>query len=227
MLKTKQVIRIENRIQSVLLCMQSRVSNKELEAIQVMRNYIMKHGRMPSVRELMTGLKYKSPRSAALLMDDLLEKGILNKKDDGSFQLLEFEVKSNIGDRAQTVKIPLLGTVTCGIPIFAQENIEAEIPVSVKLVKPNNKYFLLRASGDSMNKSDINDGDLVLIKQQDTAENGDNVVALIDDEATIKEYRSNGQTIVLKPNSTNGDHQPIILTRDFKVQGIVVAVIPM
>lgn len=207
--------------------MQNRVSNKELEVIQAMRNFILKYGKMPSTRELMTALKYKSPRSAAILMQDLLEKGILNKKEDGSFQLIEFEVNEDIGDRAQTVKIPLLGTVACGTPIFAHENIEAEIPVSVKLVKPNNKYFLLRASGDSMNKSDINDGDLVLIKQQDWAENGDNVVALIDDEATVKEYRSNGQTIVLKPNSTNRNHQPIILTRDFKVQGVVVVVIPM
>lgn len=207
--------------------MQNSISNRELEAIQIMRNFILKQGRMPSIRELMRELDYKSPRSAAILMQDLLEKRILNKKEDGSFQLIEFEVKEDIGDRAQTVKIPLLGTVACGTPIFAHENIEAEIPVSVKLVKPNNKYFLLRASGDSMNKSDINDGDLVLIKQQDWAENGDNVVALIDDEATVKEYRSNGQTIVLKPNSTNRTHQPIILTRDFKVQGVVVAVIPM
>ena len=211
----------------VLLCMQIQFSNKELEAIQIMRSYIMKQGRMPSVRELMIGLEYKSPRSAALLMKDLLEKGILNKKNDGSFQLIKFEIKNDIGDRAQTVKIPLLGTVACGTPIFAEENIEAEIAVSVKLIKPNNKYFLLRASGSSMNKSGINDGDLVLIKQQETANNGDNIVALIDDEATIKEFKSNGQTIVLKPNSTDTSYQPIILTRDFKIQGVVVAVIPM
>lgn len=207
--------------------MQNSISNKDLEAIHVMRNFVLKNGRMPSARELMRDLGYKSPRSATLLIQGLIEKGVLDKRVDGSIQLIEFEIETNIGERAQTVKIPLLGKVACGTPIFAQENIEAEIPVSVKLVKPNNKYFLLRAFGDSMNKSGINDGDLLLIKQQDWAQNGDNVVALIDDDATVKEFRSNGQTIVLKPNSTNKSHQPIILTQDFKVQGIVVAVIPM
>ena len=78
-----------------------------------------------------------------------------------------------------------------------------------------------------MNKKGINDGDLVLIRQQQTANNGDIVVALIDDEATIKEYHHNVNTIVLKSQSTNNKHQPIILTHDFRIQGVVEAVIPM
>ena len=125
----------------------------------------------------------------------------------------------------ETVKIPLLGIVACGMPIFAEENIEAEIPVSVKLIKRSYKYFLLKAFGDSMNKKGINNGDIVLIRQQQVAENGDLILALIDNEATIKEYQNNGNTIVLKPNSTNPDHQPIILTSDFRIQGIVETVI--
>ena len=78
-----------------------------------------------------------------------------------------------------------------------------------------------------MNKANIDDGDLVLIRQEQTAENGDRVVALIDDEATIKEYRNDGNHIVLLPKSTTKKHQPIILTRDFKIQGIVERVISL
>ena len=187
----------------------------------------MKHGRMPSVRDLMRELDYKSPRSASVILESLLDKGVLKKRQDGGIQLMQYEIKEDNIKRAQTVKIPLLGTVACGVPIFAEENIEAEISVSIKLVKPSHKYFLLKASGDSMNKKGINDGDLVLIRQQQAANNGDIVVALIDDEATIKEYHHNRNTIVLKSQSTNNKHQPIILNHDFRIQGIVEAVIPM
>jgi repressor LexA len=78
-----------------------------------------------------------------------------------------------------------------------------------------------------MNDADINDGDLVLIRQQQIAQNGDKVVALIDDEATIKEFHNNGNMIVLKPRSKNSKHQPIVLTSDFRIQGIVETVIPI
>ena len=122
--------------------------------------------------------------------------------------------------------MPLVGTVACGTPLLAEENIEAIIPVSVKLAKPHYKYFLLKASGDSMDQAGINDGDLVLVRQQPAAEIGDIVVALIDDEATIKEFHVSDETIILKPRSTNKQHKPIILTRGFQVQGIVITSIP-
>ena len=77
-----------------------------------------------------------------------------------------------------------------------------------------------------MNKAGINDGDLVLVKQQSSAQNGDKVVALIDDKATIKEYKHAGNTIILQPKSTNHEHAPIILTEDFQIQGVVENVIP-
>lgn len=124
-----------------------------------------------------------------------------------------------------TVKIPLLGTVACGTPIFAEENIETFIPVSDKFIKPNNRYYILRAYGDSMDDAGIDDGALVLIRQQQTAQNGDNVVALIDNEATIKEFHYSNDMIILKPKSKNSKHQPIVLTSDFRIQGIVERVI--
>ena len=198
----------------------NQLTKIELDAIRIIRNCIVHNGTFPTVRELMIALNYKSPRSAAVIMEQLIEKKILKKKGDGSLQFRDIE--ENEKTRAQTVDVPLLGIVACGVPILAEENINAMIPVSIKLAKPPHKYFFLRAIGDSMNKKDIKDGDMVLVKQQMTANNGDIVVALIDDEATIKEFFRKGETIILKPRSSNKNHQPIVLTRDFLIQGVVV-----
>lgn len=213
-------------MQSVYLCMFYNLSDKELEALKIIRNCLVHKGKIPSVRELMNGLGYKSPRSSAVIFKSLEEKEILRKKSDGSYQIVDFEIPEDYGSRAQTVKIPLLGSVACGIPIFADENIEAEVSISVEIIKRGYKYFLLRAKGDSMNEAGINDGDLLLIRQQQDANNGDRVLALIDDEATIKEFTRSKGMVILKPKSTNKTHQPIILTSDFRIQGIVEAVIP-
>lgn len=207
--------------------MQNSVSNKELAALRVMRDFLMKYGKMPSVRELMKEMDYKSPRSAAVILQNLIDKNILKKKDDGSIQFIQYEFNENETTSEQTVKIPLLGAIACGLPILAEENIEAMIAVSTKLAKPTGKYFLLQAKGDSMNEKGINNGDLVLVKQQSSADNGDIVVALIDDEATIKELRINDDNVLLLPRSSNKTHTPIILSRNFIVQGIVVSTIPM
>lgn len=200
------------------------LSDKELEAIRQIRNSLMHRGRMPSVREMMTSLGYRSPRSASVLMKKLTSKRILRRKSNGSYQLV-----NNLHDdrmRAQTVDIPLVGTVACGTPVLAEENIEGMIPVSTKLAKSPHRYFLLKAEGDSMNEKGVNDGDLVLVRQQLTADNGNMIVALVDDEATIKEFYRLGDMLVLKPRSTNKQHRPIILTKDFQIQGVVVTVIP-
>ena len=200
------------------------VSNKELEAVREIRNSLMHVGRIPSMRELMSSLGYKSPRSASLIVDKLIKKGVLRRKNDGNLQFLK-----SLGDdtaRAQTVDVPLVGMVSCGAPILAEENIQAQIPVSIKLAKPPHRYFLLKAEGDSMDQKGIDDGDLVLVRQQTTAKAGDTVVALIDDEATIKEFCIGRETYVLKPRSKNKTHQPIVLTKDFQIQGVVITSIP-
>ncbi|MCK5028986.1 MAG: repressor LexA [Bacteroidales bacterium] len=207
--------------------MQNSISNKELAALRVMRDFLMKYGKMPSVRELMKEMDYKSPRSAAVIFQNLIDKNILKKKDDGSIQFIQYEFNEDETTSEQTVKIPLLGAIACGLPILAEENIEAMIAVSTKLAKPTDKYFLLQAKGDSMNEKGINDGDLVLVKQQNSADNGDIIVALIDDEATIKELKLNDDNVLLLPRSSNKTHTPIILSRNFIVQGIVVSTIPM
>ena len=197
---------------------------KELEAVRHIRNCVTHYGRTPSVRELMRELKYKSPRSVQDLLEKLEEKMVVKRTKTGSIQLKNDPESSS--SHAQTINVPIVGTVSCGTPIWAEENIESFVAVSTAIAKSGAKYFLLHASGDSMNKAGINDGDLVLVKQQSSAQNGDKVVALIDDKATIKEYKHAGNTIILQPKSTNHEHAPIILTEDFQIQGVVENVIP-
>lgn len=188
------------------------------------RNWFLHRGQSPSIRELMLALGYKSPRSAQDIIEKLIEKGFLNKTKTGSLKIIKDP--DSTSTHAQTTDVPLVGMVACGGPIFAEENIEAMIPVSTSLAKNSTKHFILRAVGDSMDLVGINDGDLVLVRQQETAENGDNVVALIDDSATIKEFHKDKGVVVLKPKSSNSIHQPIILTEDFRIQGVVTNIIP-
>lgn len=198
------------------------LTEKELATIKAVRNSIVHFGTAPSVRQLTKELGYKSTYSAMLILDKLVEIGYLERKD-GKLRLLK-DLKTNDA-HARTINVPLVGVAPCGAPLLAEQNIEAMIPVSIQLAKPTHKYFLLRAVGDSMNLKGINDNDLVLVRQQNTAENGDTVVALIDDEATIKEFEKRKDVVLLKPKSRNKKHHPIILTEDFLIQGKVVTTI--
>lgn len=183
-----------------------------------MINSYVQNRRQPSLEDL-----FRIANILKIDVRELLDKDALMKNEQtGSLSDSEDFVTEN----AQTIKLPLIGSIACGTPILAIENIEAEIPVSLDLIKGSSKHFLLKAVGNSMNISGINDGDLVLVKQQNTAENGNIVVALIDAEATIKELHKTKEAIVLKPHSTEPKHKPIILDRDFKIQGIVITTIP-
>lgn len=199
-------------------------SNKQIEAIRHIRNWIVHRGRTPSVRELMVALRYKSPKSAQDILMQLNALGVIKKLNSGDYQLIS---DLDLGpDHAQTVNIPLVGTVACGQPILAEQNIEGYFAVSTSLAKPGFQYYLLRTNGDSMDQVGINDRDLVLVRQQPTAEENDKVVALVDDEATIKEFHRTEKAIILKPRSSNKEHRSIILSNDFQIQGIVLATIP-
>lgn len=204
--------------------MDNELSKREIETLRYIRNAVMHGQKTPSLRKLAKLLGYSSPRSATIITQKLASLGFIRRNNIGNWQILK-DLKQNLS-RARTVDVPLVGRVACGAPIFAEENIEAYIPVSIKLAKPGSKYYLLRAQGDSMNAKGISSGDLVLVKQQQTAEDGDSVVALINDEATIKEFHMEKDVIVLKPRSTNKEHQPIILDKEFIIQGKVVAAIP-
>lgn len=195
------------------------LTDKELEAFRLIRNSILHKGRAPLVRELMKELRYSSPRSVSYVLEKLEAKGYISRPGRGQVRLKTDLPGSD--SHAQTVNVPLVGSAPCGTPVFAEENIECTYPVSTALAKKSFRYFLLRATGDSMNKKGIQDGNLVLVRQQPTAENGDTVVALIDGQATIKEFHRQSQAVVLRPRSTNKQHQPIILTSDFQILGVV------
>lgn len=196
----------------------------ELKALRVIRNALVHDGYSPSVREVAEALGYRSPRSAMLVLNRLIEAEWIERRPDGALRILKDRPERE--SHARTVDVPLVGNVACGNPLLAEENIEAHIPVSRTLAKPGGKYFLLRARGDSMNAAGINDGDLLLIRQQSTAENGQAVVALIDEGATVKEFHREKDVILLKPRSKNKAHQPFILSENFVIQGVVMTTIP-
>ncbi len=121
----------------------------------------------------------------------------------------------------EMIQVPLVGSAPCGNPLFGEENIEEYISVEKSKIKPGFEYFILKAEGDSMNLAGINDGDLVLCRQQLKADTGNRVVALLGDNVTIKYYdKKNGRRVLL-PKSTNKSHQPIIPDEGDSVQGIV------
>lgn len=200
------------------------LSIKAREALKRIRDWMMQYGKFPSVRDLAGLLDYRSPRSAMLILSELEENGFLERKGDGGYRVIK-DLEEN-EQSARTVAVPLVGNVACGMPLLAEENVEAFYPVSTTLAKPGFKYFLLRAKGDSMNRAGIEEGDLILVRQQPVADNGQQIVALVDDEATVKEFYQKENTVTLMPKSDNPIHQPIILTRDFRIQGVVVATIP-
>lgn len=201
-----------------------QLSEKQWQALRFIRNAIVHKGFSPSVRELADVLGYKSPRTAFLVLQSLIESGWLRRRPDGDLQVRKDLPLSP--DRAETVDVPLVGNVACGAPLLAEQNIEAQVQVSTALARPGSKYFLLRAVGDSMNEAGIGNGDLVLVRQQQAADNGQRVVALIDDEATIKEFHREKDVVVLKPRSINKAHRPIVLTENFIIQGVIVSVLP-
>jgi len=204
--------------------MSNRISLKAREALRHIRNTVMHVGKVPSVRELMNAMKYKSPRSALLLLQELEDSGYLQKRIDGGYQMIK---DLDSVEAVRTVSIPLVGSVACGIPLLAEENVEAMIPVATSLARPGSKYFLLRAKGNSMDQADIHEGDLLLIKQQPVVDHeGQIVVALIDDEATIKEFHRKGTVIMLVPRSSNPIHKPIIVAGGLQIQGVLETIIP-
>jgi repressor LexA len=208
------------QIYTILIIMESQETiSKQMQAVRYIRNQLVHFGRSPSIRELQIALGYKWPRSAALILSSLISKGILKRGSAGELRLIKDPEEDK--SHARTVDVPLVGRIACGAPILAEGNIEAVVPVSKGFIRPGCRYFLLRAKGDSMIGAGIKGGDFVLVQQQATAKNGDIVVALIDDEATLKEFQRSGDAVILKPH--NKKYQPIILRNDFQVQGVVVA----
>jgi len=199
------------------------LSDKDKKAYNLIRNALIHEGRRPTLREINAVTGGKSPRSASLVIDRLIKLGFLKKYGD-NIRLSENAMVNPAS--ISTVNVPLVGTVACGLPVLAQENIETHIPVSTALAKKGSAYFLLRASGNSMNKAGIDDGDILLVRQQSTADDGQKVVALINDEATVKFLERKVGAVILRPASSDQNHKPIVVSENCQILGIVVAVLP-
>lgn len=199
-----------------------RTSRKDVAGYAFLRNSIVHSGITPSLREIGRAIGYGSPRSVQLMLHRLQEKGLIAYQDG----IITLSSAARRDFREHTVAVPLVGSVACGSPSLAEQQPEALIEVSTRIARPHHSYFLLHASGTSMNKSGINEGDLILVRQQSTANEGERVVALINDEATVKHFHRERNVVVLKPNSTDKQHKPIILSEEFLIQGVVVAVLP-
>jgi repressor LexA len=199
------------------------LDEKDKRAYSLIRNKLLHEGRKPTLREINEVTGGKSPRSASLVIDRLVRLGLL-RKTGKTIKLAESPSLNTTS--ISTIDIPLVGSVACGLPILAQENIEAFIPVSKAIAKKGSQYFLLRARGDSMDEAGINDGDILLVRQQNISDNGKKVVALINDEATVKILDRRQDVVILRPKSSNSKHKPIIVTDNCQIQGEVIAVLP-
>ena len=171
-----------------------RVARPDIEAeiYAFVNDYIDKNKVYPTYREIAAGVGFRAVSSVYPYIKRMQESGKLG--DNGKRGVSTAEQQIDI------TRVPLVGNVACGTPIFAEENIEEFIPV-LKSELGNGEFFALRASGDSMINAGIEDGELVFIKKQCTAEEGDIVVALIDDEATLKYFHNDRRRkkIVLRP----------------------------
>lgn len=205
-----------------------RLNENDKRVYALVRNRIIHGLGMPKLREINEITGKSSPRSAVLALQRLEGAGLV-KRNGKAVTITNSFISANAS--VSTINIPLVGVVAAGTPILAEQNIAAMIPVSTALAHPGSKYFFLRIFGDSMNLAKrhgiaLENGSFVLVRQQNTANNDEIVVALINDEATVKFFEKKGNIVILKPKSSNPKHKPIVLTENCIIQGVVVATLP-
>ena len=198
---------------------EKRITAKQEEILNYIKNEILERGFPPAVREICQAVGLKSTSSVHSHLESLEKNGYIRRDPtkpraieilDDSFNLL----------RREMVNVPVVGTVAAGQPILAEQNIDSYYPIPAEFM-PNEQTFILRVKGDSMINAGIMNGDSVVVKQQSTARNGDIVVALIDDSATVKTfYKENGH-FRLQPENDTMD--PIIVD-DLQILGKVFGV---
>jgi repressor LexA len=199
--------------------MEELTSRQQKVLNTIIRN-IESTGFPPTIRELREKIGVTSLRGVTVHLDALERKGYIerNSKARGLRVLRSGEA----GRRAQYIRIPLVGSVAAGTPILAQENIEKYVRVKKDHLKGSQKAFLLRVQGDSMIEAGIRPGDLAIISESNTADNGDVVVALLEDEVTLKKFHKIDNYVALLP--ANPNYQPII-GREFSIQGKLVGLL--
>jgi len=205
-----------------------KLSKRELEVLKKIRDYLAHNGGVPSYRQLGKELGYaSSPQRAAYFITRLVKKGFIKVGEKGltlntAVAIPYLKNEENI----ETIEVPILGAIPCGSTVYAEECVESKVKVSTQIAKKGFNYFMLRTTGISMDRAGIEDGDVVLVRQDPCPKNGDIVAALIDGESTLKEYRNIDGLNMLIPRSTSPDYQPIVLSENCSVQGVVVKIFP-
>ena len=184
-----------------------KITSKQTEILEYIKKEILERGYPPAVREICEAVHLKSTSSVHSHLETLEKNGYIRRDPtrpraieimDDSFQLVRHEMAS----------IPIIGTVAAGQPLLAEQNIEGYFPLPVEMA-PNAESFVLKVKGDSMINVGIYSGDSIFVERCNTAKNGDTVVALVDDSATVKTfYKENGH-YRLQPENDNMD--PIIV----------------
>ena len=199
-----------------------KITDKQREILEYIKNEILNRGFPPSVREICEAVELKSTSSVHAHLETLEKNGYIRRDPtkprtieilDDNFNLL----------RREMVNVPVVGTVTAGQPILAVENIESYFPVPAEFM-PNQQCFILNVQGESMVNAGILNGDQVLVQQQPDAQNGEIVVALLGEEATVKRFYKEKNCYRLQPE--NDAMEPIIVDSDqeFKILGKVFGV---
>ncbi len=205
----------------------NNLSESDKQVYLLIRNRLVHGQEAPTLREINQVTKKASPRSAVLALERLETAGLIRRLGR-RIRLTSPSLNANTS--VSTVNVPLVGSVAAGAPMLAKQNVEAVIPVSTALARPGSRYFLLRVVGTSMNQArvggvSVDDRSIVLVRQQESADDGQIVVALINDEATVKILERKNGVVILRPKSSD-PHTPIVLTDNCSIQGVVVGVLP-
>ncbi|MEU1813481.1 transcriptional repressor LexA [Micromonospora aurantiaca (nom. illeg.)] len=180
------------------------LSPRQQQILTVIREWVQRHGYPPTVREIGAAVGLGSPSSVAHHLKALEQRGLLRRAARGP-RAVDARPSSN-GDHQETptapsgISVPLLGTIAAGTPILADEHVEEVLSLPAAMVG-RGRLFALRVRGDSMIEAAIADGDVIVVRQQAVADNGDTVAALIDGEATVKVYRARDGRVELVPRN--------------------------
>lgn len=198
---------------------QGKISKKQLEILEYIKSQILERGFPPAVREICEAVNLKSTSSVHSHLETLEKNGYI-RRDPTKPRAIEILDDSFNLTRREMVNVPIVGQVAAGEPILAQENIENYFPIPTEFM-PNSQTFLLKVKGESMINAGILDGDMVLVEQTSTASNGDMVVALIDDGATVKTFYKEEGIFRLQPEN---DFMDPIIVKEVSILGKVIGV---
>ena len=184
-----------------------KISAKQQEILEYIKDEILHKGYPPAVREICQAVNLKSTSSVHSHLETLEKNGYI-RRDPTKPRAIEIIDDTFNLNRREMVNVPILGNVAAGEPLFAEENIEDYFPIPAEMV-PNSEVFMLHVRGESMINVGILDGDNVLVQQQSTAKDGEMVVALVEDSATVKTFYKEDGYIRLQPE--NDTMEPIIV----------------